>query len=66
MDFPHLMIGILTSALGAGYFVYGKRQSRFLLIGAGVALCVLPLVLDSIPALILVGLVLAVVPWFIR
>ena len=34
-----LLIGILTGALGVAYIAYGKRQTKFVPLIAGVALC---------------------------
>jgi len=61
-----LMAGVLTGALGAGYFVYGKKTHRPVPLVAGILLCVYPYFISSLFWLILVGVVLAVVPFFIR
>ena len=43
-----LTIGILTGAIGVGYFMYGKRQTKFVPLIAGMALCVYPYFVDSV------------------
>ena len=60
-----LAIGILTGAIGVGYFMYGKRQTRFAPLLAGMALCVYPYFVDSVPWLVAIGLLLLAVPFFI-
>ena len=60
-----LAIGILTGAIGVGYFMYGKRQTKFVPLLAGVALCVYPYFVDSALWLIVVGAVLLAAPFVI-
>src|SRR5712692_4398008 len=35
-----MMLSVLFSAIGAGYFLYGKKQHQWVLLLAGIALCV--------------------------
>jgi hypothetical protein len=58
-----LMIGILTGAIGMGYFIYGRRQTKFAPLLAGMALCVYPYFVDSVPWLVVIGAALMVVPF---
>jgi hypothetical protein len=60
-----LLIGIVTSALGVGYFLYGKRQARFAPLLAGLLLCVYPYFVDSVVWLVVIGVALAAAPFFI-
>jgi hypothetical protein len=60
-----LAIGILTGAIGVGYFMYGKRQTKFVPLLAGMALCVYPYFVDSALWLIVVGAVLLAAPFVI-
>jgi hypothetical protein len=60
-----LAIGVLTGAIGVGYFIYGKRQARFAPLIAGMLLCVYPYFVDSVPWLVVVGLLLIAAPFFI-
>ena len=59
------LIGIVTSALGVGYFLYGKRQARFAPLLAGLLLCVYPYFVDSVVWLVVIGVALAAAPFFI-
>jgi hypothetical protein len=60
-----LAIGILTGAIGLAYFIYGKRQARFAPLLAGLALCVYPYFVDSVPWSLAIGAALAVAPFFL-
>ena len=60
-----LAIGILTGAIGVGYFMYGKRQTKFVPLLAGMALCVYPYFVDSALWLIVIGAVLLAAPFVI-
>jgi len=61
-----LMVSVLFSSIGAGYFLYGKKQQQFVALLTGLALCVYPYFLSNGPAIMVVGLILTAVPWFIR
>jgi hypothetical protein len=58
-----LFIAVLAGAIGVGYFVYGKKQSRMVPMLAGAALCVIPYFIGSIVALLLTCLALLVSPF---
>ena len=60
-----LLIGIVTSAIGVGYFIYGKRQTRYAPLLAGLALCVYPYFVDSVTLLVVIGVALTAVPFFV-
>jgi hypothetical protein len=58
-----LAIGILTGAIGVAYFIYGKRQTKFAPLLAGMALCVYPYFVDSIVWLVVIGVLLTAAPF---
>jgi hypothetical protein len=60
-----LAIGILTGAIGVGYFMYGKRQTKFVPLLAGMALCVYPYFVDSALWLVVIGAVLLAAPFLV-
>jgi hypothetical protein len=60
-----LAIGILTGAIGTGYFMYGKRQTKFAPLLAGMALCVYPYFVDSTLWLIVIGGALMAAPFVV-
>jgi hypothetical protein len=60
-----LVIGIFTGALGVAYIVYGRRQTKFAPLIAGVLLCAYPYFIDSVVWLVVVGALLLAAPFFI-
>ncbi len=58
-----LVIGLLAGALGAAYFVYGKRQVKVAPMVAGALLCVYPYFVDGTLWLVLIGVALAAAPF---
>ena len=61
-----LLVSVLFSSIGAGYFLYGKKQRQVVPLLTGVALCVYPYFLSNAYALVIVGLLLTALPWLIR
>ena len=65
MDATSLLIGVVTGAVGVGYFIYGKRQAKFVPLIAGMLLCVYPYFVHSTLWLVLVGLALLAAPFVV-
>lgn len=65
MNPTSVIIGIFTGAIGVGYFVYGKRQAKFVPLIAGMMLCVYPYFVDNVLWLVLVGVALMAAPFLI-
>lgn len=61
-----LFFGLVFSAIGTGYCIYGKRQSMFVPMLCGIAMIAYAWFIASVLWLIVIGLVLAAIPWFIR
>ena len=61
-----LMVSILFGSIGVGYFIYGKKQQQFIPLFTGIALCVYPYFMSNGYAMVVVGIILTAVPWFIR
>ena len=61
----NLAVAIVAGAFGLAYFVYGKRQSKFVPVIAGVLLCILPYVTDSLSAQLVIGGVLLAAPFVV-
>jgi hypothetical protein len=61
-----MMLSVLFSSIGAGYFIYGKKQQQCVPLLTGIALCVYPYFLSNGSAIVVVGILLTAVPWFIR
>jgi hypothetical protein len=60
-----LVVGIITGALGFAYIAYGRRQTKFVPLIAGVGLCAYPYFIDSVVWLCVVGAVLLAAPFVI-
>jgi hypothetical protein len=66
MDSNTLFIGMVTGAVGLGYFVYGKKQSKVVPLICGIALMAYPYFIENIWILLGIGLILCVTPFFVR
>ena len=58
-----LLIGIATGALGLAYIAYGRRETKFSPLIAGVFLCAYPYFIDSLVWLCVVGVLLLAAPF---
>lgn len=61
-----LLWGVVFSSLGLGYFMYGKKQKASVPFVCGVALMLYPYFVTNTIMLVLVGLVLAAIPYFVK
>jgi hypothetical protein len=61
----NLFFGIVTGALGLAYIVYGKRQTKFVPLIAGILLCAYSYFITSWIWLFVVGAALLVAPFII-
>jgi hypothetical protein len=66
MDQLSLLLGVLFSAIGAGYFLYGRKQAKPLTLLAGLVLCIYPYFVDNRWLLLLIGLILTLLPWWLE
>ena len=56
---------MLFGAMGMGYFIYGKRQRTAIPFMCGMALFIFPYFMPNVYMLVLVGLAIMAVPYFI-
>ena len=61
-----LLWGVLFSSIGLGYFIYGRRQGKTIPLLCGVALMIYPYFMPNAVALVAIGAIFTVVPYFIR
>ena len=67
MDSPSTLIwGVIFGSIGLGFLVYAKKQKAIIPLLSGVGLMVLPYFISNIYVLILLGIVLAALAYFIR
>jgi hypothetical protein len=60
-----IVVGIITGAFGVGYIMYGRRQTKFVPLIAGLFLCAYPYFIDSLAWICIVGAALLAAPFFI-
>lgn len=62
MNTTQLILGLVFSAIGLSYFMYGKKRSNPIVRFAGLGLMVYPYFIDSTLLIIALGLLLMVLP----
>lgn len=65
-DVTSLMLSVFFGALGAGYALYGRRQRALAPLISGVALMVFPYFVTGGLMTLVIGAVIAAVPYFWR
>lgn len=67
MDDSSIMVwSVLFGGIGLGYFIYGKKQKKAVPFLTGIALFVFPYFMPSVILLLIVGVILIAIPYFIR
>jgi hypothetical protein len=65
LDPAWLFLSLLTGAIGFGLFLYGKRASRWPHAAIGLLYMVYPYFTPSVSSLVVVGVILAGVLWYL-
>ena len=60
------MLGMIFGSIGLGFFIYGKKRKSIIPLISGIGLMVVPYLISNIYALILLGIVLAALPYFMK
>jgi hypothetical protein len=66
MNTTQLFLGVIFSSIGLGYFLYGKKQKKTVPFVAGLVLMVFPYFIESNFLLSGIGIVLSIIPYFLR
>ena len=66
MNSTQLLLGVIFSSIGLGYFLYGKKQKMTVPFVAGLVLMVFPYFIESHFLLSGIGILLSVIPYFLR
>ena len=66
MSTASLWWGLLFGSIGLGYFLYGKRQGAPVPLLCGLGLMAFPYFVSNNWAMVLIGAVLAAIPYFVR
>lgn len=67
MDDPSLLLwGVVFGSIGVGFFIYGKKQKAVVPLVTGIALCIFPYFISNVYLLVLGGVALMAIPYFVR
>ncbi|MBU1105519.1 MAG: hypothetical protein KKB51_02530 [Candidatus Riflebacteria bacterium] len=66
MDGTSLMLGILWGAIGTGFFIYGKKQSKAGYLICGIGLCLFPIFVTNLLYNTILGIILTIAPFKIE
>ena len=66
LDASSLLWGLLFGSIGLGFFVYGRRQKTVVPLACGVALMIFPYFVSNTLLLVILGLTLIAIPYFVR
>jgi len=61
-----LLWGVLFGSIGLGFFVYGRKQRRVVPLVCGLILMFFPYFVSNIILLVVIGIALTVLPYFVR
>jgi hypothetical protein len=65
-DTSMLLWGVVFGSIGLGFFIYGRKQQAVVPLVVGIALFVVPYVVSNLYLLLLVGIILIALPYFVR
>jgi len=67
MDSEAIMLwSVLFSGIGLGFFMYGKKQRAVVPLFTGISLFIYPYFISSVAMLIIIGIILIALPYFVR
>jgi len=61
-----MLWSILFGGIGVGYFWYGRKQRAIVPLCVGLSLFVLPYFMLNVTLLLIVGIILVAIPYFIK
>lgn len=61
-----MLLSVVFSSIGVGYFIYGKKQSRPLILIVGILLMGYTLFISDATLVIAIGVGLTLLPWIVR
>jgi hypothetical protein len=57
---------ILFGSFGLAYFIYGKKQKKIIPLLCGLGLMLFPYFVTNVTLIVIIGILLVVMPWFIK
>ena len=66
MEATSLILVCIFSCIGLGFFTYGKRQRTVVPLSCGIALMLFPYFVSDTKLVLLIGVILIFIPYFVR
>ncbi|AXY57461.1 amino acid transport protein [Acinetobacter chinensis] len=66
MDTTALLLGVIFSSVGLGYFIYGRKQKMSMPFVCGLSLMIFPYFIENTLIMGLTGCLLSIIPWLLR
>lgn len=66
MNTTVLLLGIVFSSIGLGYFIFGKKQKNMVVLVSGIILMLYPYFIENIFLMLIIGVALIFLPKFIK
>ncbi|TCH62907.1 amino acid transport protein [Acinetobacter sp. ANC 4862] len=66
MTTAQLLLGVLFSSIGLGYFLYGKKQKFTMPLICGLVLMIFPYFVENTVMLTTTGIIISILPYFVR
>jgi len=60
------IFGMIFGAIGLGFFTYGKKQKAVVPLLTGISLFIFPYFVSNVYMLVVVGVVLVTLPYFVK
>jgi len=61
-----LMVSLIPSSIGLGYFVYGKKTSDILYMFFGIILMIYPYLVTNLILTLILGILFCILPYYIK
>lgn len=66
MNITQLLLGVVFSSIGLGYFMYGKKQKVLVPLVCGLVLMLFSYFVENTFLIITIGSIFSIAPYFIR
>ena len=66
MNTTVLLLGVVFSSIGLGYFIFGKKQKNMVVLVSGIILMLYPYFIENILLMLIIGVALIFLPKFIK
>lgn len=66
MNTTVLLLGVVFSSIGLGYFIFGKKQKNMVVLVSGIILMLYPYFIENILLMLIIGVALIFLPKFIN